>query len=211
MPKCFDTPKAFGHPSCHPALLSCPAAAAEGPEPFMGGDFTLSAPHPAKQRCRPSLLLLAPVASVPLGTAVARGWDACCMDAQRSPGTRAAGPRPSCLLPLGDSVVLSKELVIHLLGGRILPQRFGGKEGNQEGKWAAGQAGKEPRRTTARTEAAAGAAAARLRCISRFPRGKRKERNQFKGWCQCQEAHSFSKGHKDGVYLFKPLAQEHCT
>lgn len=137
--------------------------------------------------------------------------NACGRDAQHSPGTRAAGLSPSCLLPLGDSVVLSKELVIHSQGVGSFPE---GLEERKETRRESGQQGRQGRSLAEPqpcTEAAAGAAAARLRCTSRFPKGKRRERNQFKGWCQCQEAHSFSKGHKDCIYLFKPLAQEHRT
>lgn len=57
-----------------------------------------------------------------------------CGDAQCSPGTRAAGLSPSCLLPLGDSVVLSKELVIHCPGVGSFPEGLGERKETRGGR-----------------------------------------------------------------------------
>lgn len=86
---------------------------------------------------------------------------------------------------------LSQRAGDSLLGGRILPWRFGGKE---RGPLGSRQQGRSLVEWQLCTESAAAF------------QEERGERNQFKGWCQCQEAHSFSKGHKDCFYLSMPLA-----
>ena len=144
MPKCFDTPKAFGHPSCPPYPPSCPAAATEGPTPFVCGDFTLSA-HTLRSNSvvRPFShweRLFLPKCP---GTAVPRG-DTCCEDAQCSPGTGAARLSPSCVLPLGDSVVLAKEVGIHCLGVGSFPEGVGERKETRRESRQQGRQGRSP-------------------------------------------------------------------
>lgn len=164
----------------------------EGPETLIWGDFIHHAQHPTKQQrhlhpfsCREQF---------PWGQQWRKGSTSC-SDAQ-APQELS----PSCLLPLGDSVVLTTELMIHSWGVGSFP------EGLEERKKTRRGRSPEERSSARRLQPEQRRWAQKHQPVSK---GK-EEREKSEGWCQCQ-AHSFSEGQEDHIYVLKPLAQEHCT